>query len=312
MQHLQHVSNKLVMTGALAALVCAIPVSIDFAHPGAATPSLSQALGVGLKIDTAEARIGRPATPRSVAGWARRTVRTPAVGVVVARPMVARPFVARPFVAGAAVAGAAAATTGAAVATTGSAAATTGTAASTGTTIVASTTAPAAQQPSQAQISAIRNACRADFMAHCGGVQPGGRDALACLQKNIAALSSGCQQAVSAVSEAAAPQQPTEASAGAVAAPASAPATGVATSAAAPSAMLAPAATPSAGLSTARPAGPLAMRLALFSRACGEDVQVNCPGVLPGGGQLLACLFANQANVSPGCRQMLAATRQSL
>jgi hypothetical protein len=33
------------------------------------------ATGVGLKIDTAEAIVGRPATPRSAAGVARRTVR---------------------------------------------------------------------------------------------------------------------------------------------------------------------------------------------------------------------------------------------
>ena len=79
---MQNLSKKLALTGAIAALVCAIPVSIDFARPNATAPSLSQALGVGLKLDTAEARIGRPATPRSFAGVARRTVRrTTAVGV---------------------------------------------------------------------------------------------------------------------------------------------------------------------------------------------------------------------------------------
>jgi len=297
---MQTLSKNLAVTGALAALVCALPVSIDFAHPGATAPSLSQALGVGLKIDTAEARIGRPATPRSFAGYARRTMRTPAVGVVVVRPM-ARPYVARPFVADAAVAGAAAATTS-------GTAATTGTASSTGTTGTAGTTAAAAQQPSPAQIGAIRNACRADFIAHCSGVAPGGREALACLLKNVAALSPGCQQAVSAVSQAA-PQTPAEQSAAAP--PASAPATGGATAAPAPSATLAPAA-PSVGSSTARPAGGLGMRLALFARACVEDVQVNCPGMRPGGGQILACLAANQAKLSPGCRQMLAGARQSM
>ena len=79
---MQRLSKKLAFTGALAALVWAVPISIDFARPSATAPSLSQALGVGLKLDTAEARIGRPATPRSVAGVARRTVRrTTAVGV---------------------------------------------------------------------------------------------------------------------------------------------------------------------------------------------------------------------------------------
>ena len=298
---MQALSKNLALTGTLAALVCALPVSIDFARPSATAPSLSQAIGVGFKIDTAEARIGRPATPRSFAGVARRTVRrTTPFGVGVVRPVV----VAGAVVAGAAVAGTAAVTTGAAAATTG-------TAASTGTTVAAGAAAPAAQQPSQVQISAIRNACRADFMAHCSGVQPGGRDGLACLIKNTAALSPGCQQAVSAVSEAA-PQKPAAESTGAAAQPASSPPTGGATSAAAPSATPAPAAPPSAGFSTARPAGPLAMRLALFRRACGEDVQVNCPGVRLGGGQILACLATNQATLSPGCRQALAAARQSM
>src|ERR1043166_1310796 len=53
-----------------------------------------------------------------------------------------------------------------------------------------------AQQQSQEQIGAIRGACRADFQARCAGVQPGGQEALACLKKNVAALSSPCQKAV--------------------------------------------------------------------------------------------------------------------
>jgi len=165
---------------------------------------------------------------------------------------------------------------------------------------------PAAAQPSQAQISAIRSACRADFQAHCSGVQPGGRDALACLQKNVAALSRGCQQAVSAVGEAA-PQTPA-----AAIPPASAQPNAGAAPAAAPSATLAPRAPSSAGAASARPAIPLGMELLLFRRACGQDVQVNCPGVRPGGGQVLACLAGNRANLSPRCRQMLATARQSM
>jgi len=101
---MQLLSKKLAVTGALAALVWAIPVSIDFARPSATAPSLAQAIGVSFKVDTAEARVGRPATPRSFAGVARRTVRTPAIGVRVARPVVA----------GAAVVGTAAATSAAA------------------------------------------------------------------------------------------------------------------------------------------------------------------------------------------------------
>ena len=54
-------------------------------------------------------------------------------------------------------------------------------------------------QPSQAQISAIRASCQADYRFHCANVPTGGRQALACLQNNLATLSSACQTAVGAV-----------------------------------------------------------------------------------------------------------------
>jgi Cysteine rich repeat len=146
----------------------------------------------------------------------------------------------------------------------------------------------AAQQPSQEQISAIRSACRADFQAQCAGVQPGGQAALACLKKNVAALSPACQKAVTAVGGAAAP---------AVEPPA-------ATAAAAPPAAKA--------VPAAQPAVPLRVELAILRRACGQDVQVNCPGVRPGGGQVMACLAANEASLSLRCRRELAMARQNL
>ena len=40
-----------------------------------------------------------------------------------------------------------------------------------------------AQQPTDAQKSAIRNNCRSDYMAHCSSVTPGGIEALQCLQR---------------------------------------------------------------------------------------------------------------------------------
>ena len=40
-------------------------------------------------------------------------------------------------------------------------------------------------QITTAQQSAIRGSCRSDFMSHCSGVTPGGKDALTCLQKNV-------------------------------------------------------------------------------------------------------------------------------
>lgn len=62
-----------------------------------------------------------------------------------------------------------------------------------------------AQAPTDAQKSAIRSACRSDFMTHCSSVTPGGVEAYQCLKKNVSSLSSGCQSAVRAVEPAAAP-----------------------------------------------------------------------------------------------------------
>src|SRR6185437_5428547 len=53
-------------------------------------------------------------------------------------------------------------------------------------------------QISAAQQSAIRSNCRSDFMSKCSGVTPGGKDALECLQKNVASLSPASRGAVSA------------------------------------------------------------------------------------------------------------------
>ena len=86
---------KLALTAPLAALLWAVPVSIDLTRPHAATADRAELFGIGLKVDRAEAWVGRPATPRSVAGVARRNTRqtvrqiTPYAGAVVAAPVVA-------------------------------------------------------------------------------------------------------------------------------------------------------------------------------------------------------------------------------
>src|SRR6516162_1739005 len=72
--------------------------------------------------------------------------------------------------------------------------------------LFATATPGLAQAPTEAQKSAIRSACRSDFMAHCASVTPGGVEAYQCLQKNMSSLSSGCQTAVRAVQPAAAPK----------------------------------------------------------------------------------------------------------
>ncbi len=56
-----------------------------------------------------------------------------------------------------------------------------------------------AQQPTPEQIAAIRQSCRSDFMSHCAGVQPGGREALQCLKRNAASVSAPCKSALDAV-----------------------------------------------------------------------------------------------------------------
>ncbi len=68
--------------------------------------------------------------------------------------------------------------------------------------------APATGQPTSAQISAIRSACRSDYPKVCAGVPTGGAPALQCLEKNKAKLSAGCEKAVSAASGGAAGAAP--------------------------------------------------------------------------------------------------------
>jgi uncharacterized membrane protein len=96
--------KKLALTGSVAALFLAIPVSIDLGRSNAPDSTFNVA-GIGLTIDTAQARVGHPATPRSVAGVSRRTTRrtvartTPVVRPAYVRPVAAGAVVAAPAVA---------------------------------------------------------------------------------------------------------------------------------------------------------------------------------------------------------------------
>jgi len=60
-------------------------------------------------------------------------------------------------------------------------------------------TTPALAQPSPQAAAAVRASCRSDFLAYCQGVPRGGREALACLARNMDRLTPGCRDAVSAV-----------------------------------------------------------------------------------------------------------------
>jgi hypothetical protein len=144
-----------------------------------------------------------------------------------------------------------------------------------------------AGQPTSAQISAIRSACRSDYPKVCAGVPTGGAPALQCLEKNKAKLSAGCEKAVSA--------------AGVGGATAAAPAAGAAPAAAGATAATAPAAP---AVIVLRPMRPREELLVLRS-ACGTDVRSICGGVAPGGGRIVQCLATNAAQLSPACKDVL-------
>jgi len=144
-----------------------------------------------------------------------------------------------------------------------------------------------AQQPTQAQVNAIRQACRADYQTYCASVPTGGSAALACLKENAQSLSGLCQQAVGAVG-------------GAAPAPQHAP------SAAAPG-------TPApAAPAYRRPPPPMSPRQEayLLRRACGPDYRAFCSAVPVGGGRVIECLRENGPSLSRQCRSALqSATR---
>ena len=145
----------------------------------------------------------------------------------------------------------------------------------------AAAAAPAGQ-PSSAQISAIRSACRSDYPKVCAGVPTGGAPALQCLEKNKAKLSAGCEKAVSAASGGGATAAAPAAAAGAAAAAAPAAPTVI----------------------VLRPMRPREELFVLRS-ACGADVRTICGGVAPGGGRIVQCLATNAASLSPACQDVL-------
>jgi hypothetical protein len=141
-------------------------------------------------------------------------------------------------------------------------------------------------KPSNANIAAIRSACRGDYSRVCAGVPTGGAPALQCLEQNKSRVSAACQKAVTAVNGNAAPPM-----GGGAAAPA------IETTAS-------PAGAPAAAVLVLRPMRPREELFVLRS-ACGIDVRTLCAGVAPGGGRLMQCLAAQSASLSPDCRGVL-------
>jgi hypothetical protein len=141
----------------------------------------------------------------------------------------------------------------------------------------------ASGKPSDAQIAAIRSACRSDYPKVCAGVPTGGGPALQCLENNKSKLSASCEKAVAAASGG------TPSTAGAAATEATA----------SPNP-----ATPAAAPLVLRPMRPREVLFVLRS-ACGGDVRALCPGVDPGGGRIIECLATQSASLSPDCRGVL-------
>jgi len=170
--------------------------------------------------------------------------------------------------------------------------------------LFATATSAFAQASTEAQKSAIRSACRSDFMSHCSSVTPGGVEAYQCLQKNMSSLSSGCASAVRAVEPAAAPK--TEA---APAAPKTQAAPKVEAAPAAPKAETTPAAKPAAAPAPKAAAAkqPSSAQVGAVKSACRADYPKVCASVPPGGAPALECLEKNKAKVSPACEKAVTA-----
>lgn len=194
---------------------------------------------------------------------------------------------------------------------------------------VAAMTYDAQAQVTSAQQSAIRSACRSDFTAKCSGVTPGGKDALACLQKNVDGLSPACKTAVAATLPPPAPAAakpaeaapPKAAAAPAPAAPAAASATAAPVVSAPPpkarvtpppkakpaaAAVAAPAPPASAAAPEAPPA-PTAEQMKAIRFTCRREFANNCRGVPSGGAKAIDCLQRNAGKLTPDCKTSLAA-----
>ena len=157
------------------------------------------------------------------------------------------------------------------------------------------------QQPTDAQRSAIRAQCRADYEAHCASVPPGGMASLQCLQNNMSSLAPGCQSAVRAVEAPAEPKADvnkadvnkadSNKADTAPAAPAAKPAAETPAASAPKAAAAAPARKPSSA------------QIAAIRSACRADYQRSCASVPPGGAAALNCLEQNKAKLSASCQQ---------
>jgi hypothetical protein len=147
-----------------------------------------------------------------------------------------------------------------------------------------------AQQPSNAQISAVKSACRGDYMNVCSSVPTGTQKSLQCLQDHSQQVSAGCQSALAALS---------------------APAPAANPSAAAPSASSAPSTSaPSAAAASPAPQMTPRQQARLLRTDCSSDFQKFCSSTPFGGGRAMACLKDHASDLSALCRSALMAASQ--
>jgi Cysteine rich repeat len=154
-----------------------------------------------------------------------------------------------------------------------------------GALIVVFTAAAQAQQPTDAQISAVRSACRGDYKSVCAGVPTGGKEALQCLQQHADAVSPACHVALAPLSGKA------DAPTAAQAAPAQAASSAAAAISAAPP-------------MTAR------QQAHLLRTDCSADFEKFCSTVQLGGGRGVACLKAHAAELTQLCQSALLAVKK--
>lgn len=158
-----------------------------------------------------------------------------------------------------------------------------------------------AQQPTDAQISAVRSACRGDYRSVCANVPTGGQAALQCLQQHAGSVSQGCQAALAPLaSPATAPTTPGTAPASSTPAASSAP----------PVASPPPAATAPAAASPPAPEMTPRQQARLLRADCSNDFQKYCSGVQMGGGRAVACLKDHASELSQLCQSALLAAKK--
>jgi hypothetical protein len=143
----------------------------------------------------------------------------------------------------------------------------------------------AAQQPTTAQRDAIRSSCRSDFIAKCSGVEPGGKAALECLERNHDSLSASCKTAIDGLAAKPAPAPPSTETPAAEAVP--------------------PATTTPPGPSTEQASTTASQdeELKAVRRACTlDDIAAHCSWIAPTSPELVLCLRANATDLSSGCK----------